>query len=154
MGRNMNGAVSEQEGRRPNKVPRTGRRHPPPIPPEGGAFVQTLNAALAEGDMRLARCIVSEEEALLYSGDANATDITRSDIASAKARIALATGDGQAAHAILVSAIEAAPTHRSLRVLMTEAMLAMGRATDVRPVLQHIGERPKDLAKESRNAGS
>ncbi|MEJ6389187.1 tetratricopeptide repeat protein [Gymnodinialimonas sp. 2307UL20-7] len=124
------------------------------MPPESGTFTENLTAALAENDIRRARTIVSEAEALLFSNDANAAEVTRTDIAAAKARIALATGDGPAAHAILVAAIEAAPTHRALRVLMTEAMLAMGRATDVRPVLQHIGKRPKDDAKETQNAGS
>lgn len=154
MGRNFNGAVSEQGNRRQTKVPRTGVRPPPPIPSQGVTFLQDVATALAENEVQRARTIVAEEEALLFSGDPAATQVTRADIAAGKARIALTMNDGPAAHAILVAAIEAAPTHRSLRVLMTEAMLAMGRAADVRPVLRHIGERPKELAKESQTAGT
>ena len=111
----------------------------------------SVRQAISEGNIRLARdLLAAEEQRVSEIGLAN-TDHAHAQIAAGKARIALATQDGAAAHAILLSAIEAAPENRSLRVLMSEVMLSNGRATDVRPVLSHIG---RDPAEEDAPLGS
>jgi thioredoxin-like negative regulator of GroEL len=116
-------------------------------------FQTAVEAALQIGDIQLARCLVAEEEARQIEtvGATHAT--VTADIYAAKARIALATDDGLAAQAILLTAIEAAPKNRSLRVLMSEVMLATGRASDVRPVLQHVGKRSTDRPDGLHSAG-
>lgn len=103
--------------------------------------------ALQSENIRDARTLVANAEAVLFghaSGQAARPDAApRSQIAAAKARIAIATGDKAAAHAILVQAIEVDPQTSALRSLMTEVMMATGRASDVRPVLQHLGSDPR-----------
>lgn len=99
---------------------------------------QLVRTALESGDIQTSRTLVAAAEAELLSD--NSGRIGRSDIAMAKARIAVADGDFSAAHAILVMAIERDSNHAHLRTLLSEVMLASGRATDVRPVLQHIGQ--------------
>ncbi|MEX3014758.1 tetratricopeptide repeat protein [Gymnodinialimonas hymeniacidonis] len=102
-------------------------------------FLAQLQSALSDADLKRARNLVAEEEGRLEDMDRVEAAGARARVAAAKARIAVKSGDGAAAHAILVAAIETNPTDRALRVLMSEVMLATGRATDVRPVLKHIG---------------
>lgn len=109
---------------------------------EAPTFDVELREALDGDRISDARTLVANAEAVLAAHDASevlAEDVTRADVAAAKARIAIATGDSAAARAILVQAIEAAPKVTMLRTLMTEVMLANGRAADVRPVLKHLG---------------
>ncbi len=103
-------------------------------------FQDALDAALLADDIRTARCLVAEEEVRQIESIGAVHARVTAEISAAKARIAMATNDGPAAHAILLAAIEAAPENRSLRVLMSEIMLATGRASDVRPVLRHLGK--------------
>ncbi len=105
--------------------------------PVATGFEARLHAALDHGDIRAARQLVAETEAETTPGA-----VAPSTIAAAKAHIAVADGDMPAARAILVVAIEAAPEVSYLRTLLTEVMLASGRATDVRPVLTHLGRAP------------
>lgn len=107
-------------------------------------FDAELRDALAGDRISDARTLVANAEAVLTAHDASEASgekLTRADVAAAKARIAIATGDSAAARAILVQAIEAAPKVTMLRAMMTEVMLANGRATDVRPVLKHLGNK-------------
>ncbi len=134
--------------------PNEGRDSIPDLPPTGdgrAAFDHALRAALNDGRIAAARSLVSDAEAVLGVHEASGRSgtsggavsvLSRPDLALAKARIALATGDTVAAHAILVQAIETHPDAPALRALMTEAMLATGRATDIRPVLHHLGRKP------------
>ncbi len=106
-----------------------------------------VREALSENRVGEARTLVAAAEAVLAAQGqsatkTSATDISRIDVAAAKARIAVAMGDSRAAHAILVQAIESCPDAPALRVLMAEIMLATGRATDIRPVLHHLGRPP------------
>lgn len=106
-----------------------------------------VREALSENHVGKARSLVAAAEAVLAAQEqaaskASAVDISRIDVAAAKARIAVALGDSRAAHAILVQAIESCPDAPALRVLMAEIMLATGRATDIRPVLHHLGRPP------------
>lgn len=138
MSSNMNHVASSRDAERPNDAPDRATR---PEKAQASTFRAALDAALYENDIRAARCIVAEEEARqIESVGAAQTSIT-AEISAAKARIAMATNDGPAAQAILLAAIEAAPENRSLRVLMSEMMLANGRASDVRPVLKHVGKQ-------------
>ncbi len=102
-------------------------------------FLGQLQSALAAVDFQKARNLVADEEGRLHELDQSEAIEARAQVAAAKARIAVKAGDGAAAHAILLAAIETNPGNRALRVLMSEVMLATGRATDVRPVLKHIG---------------
>lgn len=107
------------------------------------SFETAMRTALHANKIGDARTLVANAEAVLM-GHASAESpiaahVTRVQLATAKARIAMALGDGMAARAILVKAIETDPDAASLRALMTEVMLAEGRATDVRPVLKHLG---------------
>ena len=65
----------------------------------------------------------------------------------ARAQLAIASGDLQAATAILVAAIEEDPQNTTLRAQLTEALLAGGNAGHARDVLARIGMRPADPAK-------
>lgn len=124
-----------------NRPGLTNRRQDPAT--QTSDFDVDLSDALQADQISAARTLVANAEAVLAAHeaeeDAKALDVSRADVAAAKARIAIATGDGAAARAILVQAIEAAPKVVALRTLMTEVMLATGRAADVRPVLQHLG---------------
>lgn len=106
-------------------------------------FESALTSALDASNIADARTLVANAEAVLFghkASDAAQTEpTTQAQLAAAKARIAIATGDGAAARAILVQAIERNPKTTALRALMTEVMMAEGRATDVRSVLRHIG---------------
>ncbi|OAN80766.1 hypothetical protein A8B78_10305 [Jannaschia sp. EhC01] len=110
---------------------------------EAPPFENALRAALDADRIADARTLVANAEAVLFAheaAEASPSDrMTQAQLAAAKARIAIATGDGAAARAILVQAIERNPKTPALRTLMTEVMMAEGRATDVRPVLQHLG---------------
>lgn len=112
------------------------------------AFDADLRDALRKDEISVARTLVANAEVILAAHEASestrAPIVSRADVAAAKARIAIASGDGAAARAILVQAIEAAPKASALRTLMTEVMLATGRAADVRPVLQHLGQAPTE----------
>lgn len=121
----------------------------PNAPTEGRAqdpFEHAVRAALEADRIADARTMVANAEAVLAAHSAvTEAEVARAsfvEIAGAKARIAIATGDGAAARAILVQAIERSPQSTTLRALMTEVMMAAGRATDVRPVLQHLGHKP------------
>lgn len=108
-------------------------------------FEYALRKALEADQIAEARTMVANAEAVLLAHE-NATSLgsesmTMAHLAAAKARIAIATGDGVAAHAILVRAIERDPHTSALRTLMSEVMLAQGRAADVRPVLKHLGTK-------------
>lgn len=113
---------------------------------QAAPFEHALNAALEGNRIAEARTLVANAEAVLAAHGTPASGrserTSRSQLAVAKARIAIATGDGAAARAILVRAIETNPKVPALRVLMTEVMMAAGRATEVRPVLQHLGNGP------------
>lgn len=119
-----------------------------PLPEESSLFDCALRDALTSDSLSAARKLVADAEAVLaahggyLAGETSATPPSRADLASAKARIAVAVGDIGAAHAILVNAIEAHPDVAALRILMAEVMLATGRATDIRPVLHHLGRDP------------
>mmetsp|Transcript_6054 Transcript_6054/g.10443 ORF Transcript_6054/g.10443 Transcript_6054/m.10443 type:complete len:173 (-) Transcript_6054:568-1086(-) len=107
-----------------------------------------VRAALRAENIADARTLVANAEAILstYNGAAAsvAEGLTVPQVAAAKARIAMAVGDSAAARAILLLAIERHPEADALRSLMTEVMLADGRASDVRPVLKHLkGEAAK-----------
>lgn len=106
-------------------------------------FDAELREALNDDRISDARTLVAKAEAVLAGHDAASENVSRANVAAAKVRIALATGDDVAARAILVQAIEAAPKVAMLRALMTEVMMANGRASDVRPVLQHLGTTPQ-----------
>lgn len=115
----------------------------------GSAFDRDLVDALRTDQISKARTLVANAEAILAAHaatrdarEAQGADVSRADVAAAKAKIAMATGDSIAARAILVQAIEQAPDVSALRTLMAEVMLASGRATDVRPVLHHLGREP------------
>jgi len=95
-----------------------------------------VDAALAQRDFRLARTQVAEAE----TNAGLPPWVAR----LAKARIAQADGDLEAATAILVLAIEAAPGVAALRRLMTEVLLAKGRAGHARDVLHHLGRAPSN----------
>lgn len=118
----------------------------------GAAHQQSLDLdlrnALQANRIADARTLIANAEAILIGHEAgappHAEGVSRDQVAAAKARIAIATGDAAAAKAILVTAIERQPDAAVLRALMTEVMLSEGRATDVRPVLQHLGNRPQD----------
>jgi predicted Zn-dependent protease len=109
------------------------------------AFDATLRHALHDEDLPTARSLVANAEAILAAHEKTSTKkthptaMTKPLLASAKARIAMTAGDPVAARAILVQAIERWPEETPLRVMMTEVMLASGRAKDVRPVLTHLG---------------
>lgn len=125
-------------------------RDSPTVPVPGNAsttpFEAALRKALKANRIADARTLVANAEAVLFAQEqADATPLevmTKAQVAAAKSRIAMATGDDAAARAILVNAIESDPNAPALKALMTEVMLAAGRATDVRPVLQHLGNRP------------
>jgi len=104
------------------------------LPLDAPTFDLLFDRALATGQIGQARTLVSEAEA--------EGRIDRPSAARAKARIALATGDLEAATAILVMAIEDAPSHAGLRRLMTEVLLARGSAGHARDVLAHLGQPP------------
>ncbi len=124
-----------------------------PISPYVNSFLAAVNGALAAADIREARSLIAAEEEKQRSASADDNVLEFSDLVTAKVRVALATDDGEAAHAILVAAIEAAPENRALRVLMSEVMLAIGRAADVRPVLRHIGRPSPSDETDTRRAG-
>lgn len=109
-------------------------------------FEQALHAALTDHKIAEARTLVAKAEAEIYAGrgtgDWHDEPIRTEDLAAAKARIAMSIGDRSAARAILVQAIEANSKAPSLRALMTEVMMADGRASDVRPILRHLGNAP------------
>ncbi len=108
-------------------------------------FDADLLEALRNNELSTARCMVADAEAVLAAHDLSAetealrTALSRSHLAGARARIAMSAGDYVAARAILVQAIERWPDVTLLRAMMTEVMLASGRAKDVRPVLTHLG---------------
>lgn len=109
-------------------------------------FEYELRTAIEADRIADARTLVANAEAVLSAHGAtegaSSERMTQAQLAAAKARIAIATGDGAAARAILVRAIERNPKAPALKALMTEAMMAAGRASDVRPVLQHLGNSP------------
>lgn len=114
------------------KASETLRRLPLDLP----TFGLLLDRALETGQIGQARTLVSEVEA--------EGRIDRPSAARAKARIALAIGDLEAATAILVMAIEETPSHAGLRRLMTEVLLARGSAGHARDVLAHLGQPPTE----------
>lgn len=140
-------------------VPETASRQPRPAASsiQDGAsprekFAADLRAALSDGRVPEARNLVAAAETelrRLSPDDIGVTGagITAIDLAAAKARIAASIGDDLAAHAILLHAIETLSDTGALRILMTELMLASGRATDIRPVQRHIGQPPGNLEK-------
>lgn len=115
-------------------------------------FQDELLSALKEVDIRGARSLVAREETRLRDQGSDPAGAGFAELAAAKARIAHATGDAAAAHAILVAAIETAPEVRMLRILMSEIMLSAGRASDARPVLRHLGAT-KPVSQEPTDAG-
>ena len=129
-----------------------------PLPRKERPLEAAVRAALRAENIRDARTLVSNAEAILAghapSQSPRMEPSSRSQIAAAKARIAIATGDGAAARAILVQAIEADPNTKTLKTLMTEVMMADGRATDVRPVLKHLGNDARTEEVASDDNGS
>ncbi|WP_224815407.1 hypothetical protein [Hasllibacter sp. MH4015] len=102
----------------------------------GGSLLDRVVTVLEDGDLRMARTLVAEAT--------EAPSASAAEIASAKARIALRAGDEVAARAIIVAAIEANPEATTLRTFLSEMMLAQGRASDVRPVMTHLGRPPSE----------
>ncbi|QXT41190.1 hypothetical protein [Gymnodinialimonas ceratoperidinii] len=112
-----------------------------------------VRAALRAENIADARTLVANAEAILSTHrESTSAGLTAPEVAAAKARIAMAIGDGAAARAILLLAIERHPEAEALRSLMTEVMLADGRATDVRPVLRHLKGDAVKAAKERPEA--
>lgn len=115
------------------------------------AFDEDLQDALHSKDLGSARSIVADAEAVLAAherataNEARPVLVPKPHLAGAKARIAMTAGDPTAARAILVQAIERWPDVPPLRAMMTEVMLASGRAKDVRPVLAHLGRQPTPI---------
>ncbi|UWQ94528.1 hypothetical protein K3728_12490 [Rhodobacteraceae bacterium M385] len=109
------------------------------------SFDTELRDALRRQNIADARTLVANAEAVLAAHNATPPQSgmvpTPAQLAAGKARIAMAVGDGAAARAILLLAIERSPKDDGLRTLMAEVMLADGRATDVRPVLKHLNGR-------------
>lgn len=136
-------AAHRTEGQARQKEPASGQAPAvdESLPPEDTLDAQ-VRAALRAENISGARTLVANAEAVLSSHQATTApapaDFTVPQIAAAKARIAMAVGDGAAARAILLLAIERHPEAVALRSLMSEVMLADGRATDVRPVLRHL----------------
>lgn len=122
-------------------------------------FDANLQHALRLKNLSAARSIVADAEAVLAAHDltkaveARSASMSKSHLAGAKARIAMSAGDPTAARAILVQAIERWPDVQPLRAMMTEVMLATGRARDVRPVLTHLG-RPSPSRSTAQEGGS
>ncbi|MBF9043780.1 hypothetical protein HKCCE4037_10605 [Rhodobacterales bacterium HKCCE4037] len=144
MGSNTNGAL---DGRSIAPIPPSASKRKR-VKPEADAplaFLSAVRLALATDDIRSARTLVAAEEARLREDGGTPSASALAEVSAAKARIAMASNDASAAHAILVTAIEAAPDDRALQVLMSEVMLASGRATDVRPVLSHLGKTPTQV---------
>jgi uncharacterized protein HemY len=104
--------------------------------PTGSALTDAFDAALAQGNLHAAR-------RLLYEAEME-TDLPRWWLSLGKARIARADGDLEAATAILVMAMEAAPQAQALRRFMTEILLAKGSAGHARDVLAHLGQPPTE----------
>ncbi|WP_341861986.1 hypothetical protein [Gymnodinialimonas sp. 57CJ19] len=106
------------------------------------SFDNELRSALRSRNIAGARNLVANAEAVLAAHNSSppkaALVPSPAQLAAAKARIAMAVGDGAAARAILLLAIERSPKDDALRALLAEVMLADGRATDVRPVLNHL----------------
>lgn len=95
-----------------------------------------LAAVLAIDDLRTARNAIA-----LAEGSGR---VPRAALSRARAQLAIASGDLQAATAILVAAIEEDPQNTTLRAQLTEALLAGGNAGHARDVLARIGMRPAD----------
>lgn len=116
-----------------------------------------LNALRSENIMD-ARNIVADAEVILSAHKASRAsakgDLSPIQIVAAKAQIAIAVGDAAAAKAILVRGLDIQPDAPSLRALLTEVMLSQGRATDVRPVLQHLKRFQKNSNKPADASGS
>lgn len=108
----------------------------------GKSFDSELRDALRSQNIADARTLVANAEAVLAAHSSTPPKagmvLSPAQLAAAKARIAMAVGDGAAARAILLLAIERSPQDDALRTLMAEVMLADGRATDVRSVLKHL----------------
>ena len=122
------------------------------------AFEANLQLALEGNDLGTARSVVADAEAVLVAHgratnvEASKGALSKSHLAGAKARIAMSAGDPNAARAILVQAIERWPDVLTLRAMMTEVMLATGRAKDVRSVLTHLGRQERS-AISTRSSG-
>lgn len=89
---------------------------------------------LLQEDYRAARTVVATAEEQGH--------LPKSAIARVKARIAGASGDLEAATAILVMAIEAEPDNPPLRTLLAEVLMAGGSASHARDVLMRLGQPP------------
>lgn len=103
------------------------------LPLTRGSFDALLSEALAAGRVVQARNLVARAER--EGGDG----LDRTEVARAKARIALSLSDTKAARAILLKAIERDPDAAGLRSLMTEALMASGNAGQARAVMTHLG---------------
>ena len=120
-----------------------------------GEFNHNLAVALRDKDLVAARKIVADAETVLMSQECKTssseptTALSKPHLAAAKTRIAMRANDPLAARAILVQAIERWPDALFLRTLMTEIMLASGRAKDVRSMLTHLGQ-PTDTSPEDQ----
>lgn len=90
-----------------------------------------IEAALDLGRVQAARVALAQAEG---SGE-----LSMSEAALLRARIAQGIGDLDAARAILVAAIETAPDQIAPRRALAEVMVAMGTAADARAVLAHLG---------------
>lgn len=90
-----------------------------------------IEAALDLGRAQAARVALAQAEG---SGE-----LSMSEAALLRARIAQALGDLDAARAILVAAIETVPDQIAPRRALAEVMVAMGTAADARAVLAHLG---------------
>lgn len=90
-----------------------------------------IEAALALGRVQAARVALAQAE--------GTGELSLGEAAMLRARIAQALGDLDAARAILVAAIEAAPDQIAPRRALAEVMVAMGTAADARAVLAHLG---------------
>ena len=105
---------------------------------QGRLTAETLDtvmaASLAAGDLRGARAAIAAAEA--------EDRVPAWARARAKAQVAIAAGDVEAATAILVAGIETAPDNAALRAQLTEALMAGGSAGHVRDVLTHLGLPP------------
>lgn len=100
-----------------------------------------VEVALSDSAVQTARTLVSEAESrAALSGEM---------AASLKGKIAMADGDGVAARAVLVMAVERFPESVMLRNQLMETLIASGGAGDARAVLSHIAKPPVNPASPS-----
>lgn len=157
----MSGKRDKQMGTAARMAPSTPKQeNQSPAPPgfqhtsASDLFDMDLLNALRSENIADARDIVANAEVILSAHKASRAsakgDLSPIQIVAAKAQIAIAVGDTAAAKAILVRGLDIQPDAPSLRALLTEVMLSQGRATDVRPILQHLKRFQK---KSKKSAG-